>query len=85
MQAGDKNLVNADEAKTHFERLLKRVEHGKTIVIARAGRPIAYLVAYDAGQPPRRGGQWKGVVRMAEDFDAPLPPRIAKSFGGGTS
>ena len=65
------NVVDIHEAKTHLERLLERVEHGKTIVIARAGRPIACLVAYDADQPPRRGGQWKGVVRMAEDFDAP--------------
>lgn len=31
------------EAKTHLSRLLERVEHGETIVIARAGRPVAEL------------------------------------------
>lgn len=37
------STVNVHEAKTHLSRLLERVEHGETIVIARAGRPVAEL------------------------------------------
>ena len=29
---------------------------------------------------PRLGGQWKGLVRIAEDFDS-LPVDIAAAFG----
>lgn len=62
--------VNIYEAKTQFSRLVERVEAGEEIVIARAGRPVARLVAYQARTAPRVPGLWKGQVRMAADFDA---------------
>ena len=37
--------VNVHEAKTHLSRLLEQVEKGETIVIARAGKPVAELTA----------------------------------------
>lgn len=36
--------VQASVAKTHFAQLLDEVEHGRTIVILRHGKPIARLV-----------------------------------------
>jgi prevent-host-death family protein len=39
--------VNIHEAKTHLSKLLARVEAGETIVIARAGKPVAELTAAD--------------------------------------
>lgn len=35
--------VNIHFAKTHLSKLLERVEQGETIVIARAGKPVAEL------------------------------------------
>lgn len=35
--------VNVQDAKTRLSELLKRVEAGESVVIARAGRPIAEL------------------------------------------
>lgn len=35
--------VNVQEAKTRLSELLKRVEAGEEVVIARAGRPVAHL------------------------------------------
>ncbi|MCW2855688.1 MAG: prevent-host-death protein [Marmoricola sp.] len=35
--------VNIHAAKTHLSKLLERVEKGETIVIARAGKPVAEL------------------------------------------
>ena len=65
--------VNIHEAKTHFSRLLKAVERGEEIVIARAGLPIAILTAY---KPPRRKiappGSMEGEMWMADDFDDPI-------------
>jgi prevent-host-death family protein len=37
--------VNIHYAKTHLSKLLARVEAGETIVIARAGKPVAELAA----------------------------------------
>jgi prevent-host-death family protein len=61
--------VNVQEAKTRLSELLGRVEQGEEIVIARAGSPVARLVA--AGPlPPREFGGLQ--LRIADDFDAPL-------------
>jgi prevent-host-death family protein len=73
--------VNIHDAKTHLSRLLEQVEAGEEVVISRAGRPIARLVAYRALAKPRRPGGWRGQVRIASDFDE-LPPEIEAAFGG---
>lgn len=39
-------MVNVHEAKTHLSKLLERVENGETIVIARAGKPVAELIGF---------------------------------------
>ncbi len=64
-------IVNIHEAKTHLSRLVERVEAGEEVVIARAGRPVARLVAFHARTKPRVPGLWRGRVHMAADFDAP--------------
>ena len=69
--------VNIHEAKTHLSRLLEAVERGEEVVIARAGQPIATLVAY---KPPRRRiappGGMAGEIWMADDFDEPIDDLI---------
>ena len=47
----DRMEVNIHEAKTHFSRLLQRVAAGEEVVIARAGVPVARLVAVE----PKKG------------------------------
>jgi len=61
--------VNIHEAKTHLSRLVDRAAAGEEIVIARAGRPVARLVAYVPRVPDRKLGAWRGKVWMAPDFD----------------
>ena len=77
--------VNIHQAKTHFSRLLQRVAAGEEVVIARAGVPVARLVAVE----PQRGkvrplGMDKGRIWIADDFDAPLPDDLLKEFYGGS-
>jgi prevent-host-death family protein len=72
--------VNIHEAKTHLSRLLERVAAGEEIVIARAGKPIARLVPWREADTVREGGEWRGLVHLSDDFDAPLPDDIARGF-----
>jgi len=72
--------VNVHEAKTQLSALLKRVEGGEEIVIARSGQPIAKLVPLTAPEKPRQPGVWKGQMWIAEDFDAPLPDEILRTL-----
>lgn len=64
-------VVNMHEAKTELSKLVERALQGEEVIIARAGVPVARLMPLQ--RPGKRKlGQWKGRVRMAEDFDAPL-------------
>ena len=73
--------VNLYEAKTKLSRLVERAAAGEEIVIAKAGRPLARLVPL-AKSGTRRLDLLAGQVRVAPDFDAPLPPSIASAFKG---
>ncbi len=70
--------VNVHDAKTNLSRLLERVERGEEVVICRAGKPVARLVP--ARRPGRVLGGDKGRVRIAPDFDAPLPDDVQSDF-----
>ena len=61
--------VNIHEAKTHLSRLVARAAAGEEIVIAKAGEPLARLVAYEEQRAPRQFGRLKGKIWIAEDFD----------------
>ena len=71
------------EAKANLSRLIAAVERGEVIVIGRAGKPVAKLVAYEVEDEPRdlSAGTWKGRVKVADDFDE-LPADFLEHFVG---
>jgi len=74
-------IVNIHEAKTHLSRLIRRVEAGEEVVIARGGQPVARLVRVDpVGR--RLLGMDRGEVYVADDFDEPLDSSILDEFEG---
>jgi prevent-host-death family protein len=75
--------VNLYEAKTQLSSLVERAAGGEEIVIAKAGKPKARLVAAEAPPSPRyKIGGWEGKVWTAEDFDDPLPDDLLDAFEG---
>lgn len=76
-------LVNIHEAKTHFSKLIERIQQGEEVVIAKAGVPVARLTSYVPAKsrikPP---GSMRGEIWIAEDFDAPLPDDLVAAFEG---
>jgi prevent-host-death family protein len=74
-------VVNMHEAKTTLSQLVSEVEGGAEVVLARDGKPVARLVPVQAAKK-RKLGAWKGKVRMARDFDAPLPAEVLAAFEG---
>jgi prevent-host-death family protein len=75
------DTVNIHDAKTHLSRLLARVEAGETVVIARAGTPVATLGPVDAPAAGRRLGFLAGAFRIPHDFDRLGREEIATLFG----
>ena len=73
-------VVNMHEAKTRLSELVRLVEAGEKVVLARNGTPVAELVP--ATKPKKReGGFWKGQVWVSPDFDAPMPELEALIYG----
>ena len=72
---------NVHEAKTHFSKILARVESGEEVVIAKAGRPIAKVVPI-RNKTKRVPGRWAGKIWIADDFEAPLPDELLDAFEG---
>ena len=78
-------IVNVHEAKTHLSRLLKQVEAGEEIVIARNGKPVARLVPLRE-RSKRQFGAMKGNKIWEELSDLvlqPLPPEELELWEGG--
>ncbi len=74
-------ILNLYEAKTQLSSLVEEAAAGYEIVIAKAGVPRARLVPLRTSARRRPGGS-KGRIRIAADFDAPLPPGILAGFTG---
>jgi antitoxin (DNA-binding transcriptional repressor) of toxin-antitoxin stability system len=74
--------INLHEAKTQLPNLVEKAASGTDVIIARGGKPVARLTRLQA--PPRkiRFGLLKGKVRVAKDFDSPLPDRLLARFEG---
>ena len=74
--------VNIHQAKTNFSKLVEKVLDGQEIIISRAGKPVAKLVPYRKSAVSRKLGLMKGKIRIAADFDAPLPDSVIEEFEG---
>jgi prevent-host-death family protein len=76
--------VNMHEAKTQLSRLVRRAVAGEEITIARAGVPLVRLVVVKKKPMKERPmGMDRGKIWIADDFDAPLPDDLLKTFYGG--
>jgi prevent-host-death family protein len=73
-------VANIHQAKSQLSKLVERALEGEEVIIARAGKPVVRLVPVRQNELPRKGGQWRGKIRIADDFDE-LPKDIARAFG----
>jgi prevent-host-death family protein len=78
--------VNMHEAKTHLSRLADEAGAGETIILAKAGKPVAKLVPLTEPEPkkkePRKLGFLKGKLHVPDDFDTMFQDEIIRMFEG---
>lgn len=79
--------VNTHQAKSQLSRLLKRVEAGEEVVLARAGKPVAKLVPVSARKRREPGLLLKlypehadALRKLADLIDEPLPDEELKLY-----
>jgi prevent-host-death family protein len=71
---------NISQAKAELSALIEEVQKGHEIILAKAGKPVARLVAYRGPAGPRKPGSMAGQIRIAPDFDT-LSDDMAEAFG----
>jgi prevent-host-death family protein len=73
-------VVNVQAAKTHLSHLLERVAMGEEVIIAKAGEPVAKLIAIKPTRRRFKLGSAKGEFTVPDDFSDPLPKEIEDLF-----
>ena len=62
-------LVNIHDAKTNLSKLIEKVVVGEDVTLAKAGKPVAKIVAYKEKVKPRKLGLLKGKIWISDDFN----------------
>lgn len=75
-------IVNINEAKTHLSKLIEETGKGEGVIIAKAGKPVAWLVPVRESKKRRRLGVLAGKFSVPDDIDAPLADEVIASFQG---
>jgi len=76
--------VNMHEAKTRLSQLVARAAKGEAFIIAKAGKPVARVSAYDSpdDSQQKRIGFMAGEFTVPDDFDRMGQKDITEMFGG---
>jgi prevent-host-death family protein len=75
--------VSVDEIRRDLSAYLSRVEAGETVVIVKAGEPLAELRPITpASKPVRPFGLCAGEFVVPDGFDDPLPESTVQEFEG---
>jgi len=63
--------VNIHEAKTHLSRLVEDAAHGKSFIIAKAGKPMVKVIPFPSDEQMTAGrlGFMAGEIAVPDDFD----------------
>ncbi len=64
-------IVNVNEAKAHYSRLLELAHAGQEIILAKAGQPYARMLPLQPAVGRRQPGRLRG--RVGEAFFETLP------------
>jgi prevent-host-death family protein len=74
--------VNIYEAKTRLSQLVDKAASGEDVVVSRNGKPLVRITRLEPPRSRIRFGILKGKIRIARDFDAPLPDDALAGFEG---
>jgi prevent-host-death family protein len=74
--------VNIYEAKTRLSQLVDQAAAGHDVIVSRNGKPLVRITQLQAPKRRIKFGVLRGKVKIARDFDAPLPEQVLSQFEG---
>ncbi|MBF0230064.1 MAG: type II toxin-antitoxin system prevent-host-death family antitoxin [Desulfamplus sp.] len=80
-------IININEAKTHLSRLVEDAAHGKSFVIAKAGKPMVKVIGLNEEDIPtvKKLGFMAGEISVPDDFDTMESEKLISLFNGEKS
>ena len=76
-------IVNIHEAKTQLSRFIDKASLGESVIIARAGKPVARLVPLESERKMRTLGLGKAAFSLPANFDELHREAIKAMFASG--
>ena len=73
-------MVDIDEAKARLLQLVDKAAAGEDVIVSRNGKALVRITRLGEAKRRVRFGVLKGKVKIAEDFDAPLPAHVLGDF-----
>lgn len=64
--------IDLDQAQRRLKELVEKAGRGEEVVLTESGKPVAKIVSLSSGTVKRRFGSARGLLRVHDDFDAPL-------------
>ncbi|HEX2204283.1 MAG TPA: type II toxin-antitoxin system prevent-host-death family antitoxin [Longimicrobium sp.] len=66
------HAIDRGDAQDLLSELVGQAAQGEDVILTRAGEPVAKIIPIARAKAPRMFGSARGMIRMADDFDAPL-------------
>jgi len=66
------HAVDLLHAQSRLSELVDEAAQGREVVLTDGGEPVAKIVPIARARAPRQFGSAKGLIHIADDFDAPL-------------
>ena len=76
------DIDSADDVEMLRGHLKAMAAAGEDVVLCRHGKPLVRITRLATTSRRIRFGALRGKVKMAPDFDAPLPPEVLAAFTG---
>lgn len=64
--------IDLNHAEMRLAELVQRAARREDVILTDGGHPVAKIVPIAQAQGPREFGSARGLIHMADDFDAPL-------------
>lgn len=74
-------MYTVHQAKTNLSKLLRKVENGEEVIIARGKEPVAKIIPFPARKKKRVPGSLKGKIWYAPDAFDPLTKKELAEWG----
>jgi len=75
--------INITKARARFSQLVNKAASGDDVIVSRNGKPLVRITRFASrGKQRIKFGVLKGKLKIAADFDAPLPAEVVAGFEG---